>query len=566
MNLIDKIQMLKHIAIWRFTWNKRDIHFRPSDLNPEKFLSGYEAAQKFKDGQTVVSCGMAGHARCSIFYWSVRDLFEATNHPKDLTWITVGAQGSRGRVPGTIEELDLPGIITTYISGHTETEKSLLKLADKGLLELHTMAQGMQSFLLEAQGKGIYELESDVGLGTFLDPRVGNGSAVSPNAKQQFIEAKGDKLVYRLPKIDVAIFNAPYADKEGNIYFKNASSLTENYEVTEAAYANGGLVMPCVGGIIEKNDAEISIPAEKVSYIVYNPRNEQTGSIPMSRYWPMFTVGAKHDVNDAVEKLKFANNVLKITPVRGDVENAMARLAADLFLKASHKGAFVNIGVGLPEEVCRLLYENGLHEDVTFSSETGVYGGLPTMGIFFGGAINPERMEGSSWMFHQYEENLDVTSLGFLQVDSEGNVNVSKRGPRMLDYVGPGGFPNIVHGAKTILFIGSWAAHSKMAVRNGQLVIENPGTPKFVEKVDQITFSGQQALKMGKKVYYITNLGLFKLTEAGLQLVQVMPGIDIQKDILDTTKAKILLPENGEVPIVKKSVVTGEGFELKWNE
>ncbi len=566
MNLIDKLQLLKHIAIWRMTWNRRDIHFRPSHLNPEKFISGYEAAKKFQDGQTVVSCGMAGHARCSIFYWSIRDLFEATNHPKDLTWITVGAQGSRGRVPGTIEELGIPGIITTYISGHIETEKTLLKLADQGHLELHTMAQGMQSFLLEAQGKGIYSLESEVGIGTFLDPRVGNGSQVSPGAKQQFVEAKGDKLVYRLPKIDVAIFNAPYADKEGNIYFKHASSLTENYEVTEAACANGGLVMPCVGGIIEKNEAEISIPAEKVSYIVYNPYNEQTGSIPMKRYWPMFTVGSKHDVKDAVEKLKFANNVLKITPVRGEVENAMARLAAELFLDEAHKGAFINIGVGLPEEVCRLIYESGLYEDLTFSSETGVYGGLPTMGIFFGGAINPERMEGSSWMFHKYEESLDITSLGFLQVDSEGNVNVSKRGPRMLDYVGPGGFPNIVHGAKTIIFIGTWAAHSKMAIRNGQIVIDNPGTPKFVDRVDQITFSGKEALKMGKKVYYITNLGMFKLTEAGVELVQVMPGIDVQKDILGTTEAKIILPENGEVPVVKSSVVTGEGFELKWKK
>jgi propionate CoA-transferase len=100
------------------------------------------------------------------------------------------------------------------------------------------------------------------------------------------------------------------------------------------------------------------------------------------------------------------------------------------------------IGVGLPEEVSRLLYEGGMHEDVTFFTETGVVGGLPTPGIFFGAAINPLEIIPSAQVFHRAYEKLDVTILGLLEADSEGNVNVSNRGEGAINYVGPGGFPD----------------------------------------------------------------------------------------------------------------------------
>jgi len=566
MNVFDKAKMLLHIARWVLTWNKRDIDYLPDNLPIEKFITARNAAKLIKDGASVGSCGMAGNARCSILFWGVKENFEETGHPKDLTWTTVGAQGGRGKAPGTIEEIGIPGIIRLYISGHTETEKAQLKLADQKHLELHTMPQGEQAFLWRAMGEGKESIQSTTGVGTFLDPRVGNGTAVSPNAKHNFVEAKGEMLEYRLPKLDIAMFNAPYADIEGNIYFKHASCITENVDCAAAARANGGKVIAAVSSIIEKNEAEISMPAEAVDFIVVNPRNEQTGSIPQIKYWPMFTAGGNVDMADAVAKLKFANNTLKITPTRGPVENALARLASLLFTEEADRGNIINIGVGMPEEVGRLLYESGLYKDLTFTSETGVYGGLPTPGVFFGAAINPKEINNSSWMFDIYKKKLNIACLGSLQTDSEGNVNVSKRGERMLDYVGPGGFPNIVDGAKTIIFVGSWMAHAKMSIKDGKLSIDKAGKPKFVEKVDQITFSGKQGLKMGKQVFYVTNVGIFKLTERGLELQQVMPGIDIQKDIIDGCPAKIVLPEDGKVSTVPDFIVTGENFKLHWDD
>jgi propionate CoA-transferase len=278
----------------------------------------------------------------------------------------------------------------------------------------------------------------------------------------------------------------------------------------------------------------------------------------------MFTVEHRVDTHDAVERLTFANHVLKITPVRTPIELATGRLAADLFTRVARRGALINIGVGLPEEVCRLMYQGGLHEDVTFFTETGVYGGLPTPGIFFGAAINPQKIITSAQVFHELYEHLDATILGVLEADSAGNVNVSKRGPRCLDYVGCGGLPDLTASARNIVFVGSWMAHAKIDIVDGQVRITKAGAPKFKERVAEITFSGKQALAKGKKVYYVTNVGVFQLTARGMTLVQVMPGLDVQRDILAGSPMKIVLPENGQVPVVTRDIVTGEGFRLKW--
>ncbi len=564
MNAIDKFKLLVHVARWRLTWNKRDIDYLPPKSPGGKFITARQAAALIESGRTIFSCGMAGHARCSIFYWAIRERFERSGQPNGLTWIGVGAQGGRGRAPGTIEEIAFPGLITRYIVGHAETSKAQLRLADEGHLDLHTMPQGVMSFLARGQGEGEQELVTEIGVNSFLDPRVGTGTAVTPHTREQFVEVREGKLAYRLPKIDVAMFSAPYADAEGNIYFTNASSITENVECAHAAHRNGGLVLAAVSAIVEKDESRIGIPAERVSHVVVNPRNEQTGSVPQHRFWPMFTVGSTEDTAESVAKLKFINTVLKITPVRGPVENALARMAAALFTTESRPGAIVNIGVGLPEEVSRLLYESGLYKDLTFTSETGVYGGLPTPGIFFGGSINPERIEPSSWIFKLYEKDLETAVLGFLQVDSEGNVNVSKRGSRMLDYVGPGGFPNIVHGARSIIFVGSWMAKARMSVANGKLRIETPGKHKFIEKVDEVTFSAKEALAAGKRVFYVTNVGVFRLTERGLELIRVMPGVDPKRDIVDACPARVYLPETGMPETVPENVVTGENFRLGW--
>ena len=564
MKLSNRIKILSTIARWRLTWDKRDTNCKVPGLDNPKFMSAMEAVRLIPDGAGVISSGMAANARCSIFYWGIKELYLKTGHPRDLVWMGVGAMGSRGRVPGTLEELDFPGVLAGYIGGHLETIKAQLRLADKGNMFLGTLPQGIMGYLMEAQARGEDSVLSDVGVGTFLDPRVGSGSQILTGIGPQLVTVEGDLLRYTMPKIDIAMFVLPYADSEGNLYAHNAATLTECKPSTYAARGNGGKVLATVSGIILKDPSRIYIPADKVDAIVVNPRSEQTGTVPQRKYWPLFTVGGNEDINEGVEQLKFVNNILKITPTRGDAENALARLAAQVFARTVRPGAYVNIGVGLPEEVCRLVYEGGLYKDVTFGCETGVLGGMPAMGIYFGSAVCPREMMSSAEIFHIWENKLDLTILGLLEADSEGNVNVSKRGEGAINYVGPGGFPNLVRSAKNILFIGSWMAHAKFAIEDGRLVIRKTGEPKFKEKVSQITFSGRQALLQGKNVYYVTNVGVFRLTARGMELSQIMPGIDLERDVIKCCPMKIVLPEDGRVPVVEDSVVTGKGFNLKW--
>ncbi|MCX5758173.1 MAG: hypothetical protein NTU83_06635 [Candidatus Hydrogenedentes bacterium] len=242
----------------------------------------------------------------------------------------------------------------------------------------------------------------------------------------------------------------------------------------------------------------------------------------------------------------------------------MARLAALVFSENVKKGAYVNIGTGLPEEACRMLYEAGLLKDVTVFTESGVIGGLPAPGVFFGASACPKKMVTSPEIFRLCATDLDVTMLGVLEADSEGNVNVSKRGNGPKNYVGPGGFIDITTGAKIIVFVTTWMARSEIAIENGKIAIKQPGRAKFIDKVSEITFSGKQALKAGKQVFYVTTVGVFHLTERGMELVRVIPGVDIQRDILSASPMKIVLPESGQVPVDDESVVTGRGFKLSY--
>jgi len=155
-----------------------------------------------------------------------------------------------------------------------------------------------------------------------------------------------------------------------------------------------------------------------------------------------------------------------------------------------------------------------------------------------------------------------VTMLGILQVDSQGNVNVSKRGDGCINYVGPGGFIDFSTSAKTVIFIGKWMARGKMGIQDGRVVIEETGQPKFVERVDEITFSGIQAVADGRRIFYVTDVGIFALTPEGVKLIRVMPGIDIQRDILDFANAAILVDDPDSVPLVDASILTNEGFCL----
>ena len=394
----------------------------------------------------------------------------------------------------------------------------MLALAQTGELELHTLPQGELALLIEAQGEGAHAIVSDVGLGTFLDPRVGPGSAVTAGASIQLVRAVGaDRLEYLLPPLDLHVFNAPQADREGNIYVDGAALLTEIHDGARAVHANGGLVIACVADLIEPDPPRAYVPAEWVDAIVVNPRNEQLVPVPQRHPWRMFEQGASVDVAAAEADVHFVNKLLGLTPRRTAVDRALARAGAMIAASELRRGAIVNIGVGLPEEVGRVLHDAGVADDIVLTTEAGAVGGVPTSGLFFGGAINPRELISSAQMFHRYAERLDLACVGMLEVDRHGNINVSRRGSEVTDYVGPGGFPDITHHARTVVFVGSFAHGERIEFDGASLRVTRQGQPKLLEAVREITFSGEQAQRRGQHVHYVTTRGILRLGEHGLE-------------------------------------------------
>ncbi|HWR33924.1 MAG TPA: hypothetical protein VN451_10370 [Chitinophagaceae bacterium] len=564
MTLAEKFRIIGHLVHWRLNWGKKDLDFFPGENVSAKFITARKAASMISDESVCFSSGIAGNARCSVFFWAIRESFQKTGHPQNLTWINIAAQGGRGKVPGTIEEIALSGLMKCYITGHHETAKAQLKLAEENKLEIHALPQGVMSFILEEMGKENPKnyYSSIVGLHTFFDPRTGSGTAISANAKNKLVSADGDLLQYSLPLIDRALFCAPYADSEGNIYFHHAATISENNFSAKAAKANGGKVIVTVSAIIPKNEKLISMPAADIDYIVVHPYNEQSAGVRQKKFWPMFSPGSTEDPLKAMKKIRFINRFLKITPVRGKTDHLLGRLGAMVFVNETRKNALVNIGVGFPEEVVNQLIKYNQHKDINFTTEAGAYGGLPSSGVFFGASVNPIHLESSTETFHRYQNDLDAAILGFLQIDSQGNVNASKRGKKITEYVGAGGFPDIASGAKVVLFVGTWMSGGKLVIKDEKLLLAKKGKSKFVKQVDQVTFNGAEALKSDKKIFYVTNVGVFTLTEKGLMLIMVMPGIDIERDIIQACEAKIILPDNKKVTEADVSIFKPEKFNI----
>ena len=549
MKLVNNAKILFDVARWRMSWYFRNTDYSYRLKSNPKFMGPMDAIQSLvRDGDVVGFSGLGGNQHVTILYCALRDSFLNTGHPRDLTVVAIGGMGGRGRIPGTLEELGRPGLMKRFIGGHLETYRSFLKLADQGELDIQVLPQGVLALLIDAQARGASLPPMETGKGTFLDPSVGRGSRLLGGDGDQLVSLQDNLLQYQLPPIDVAIVNAPAADPQGNIYLKNAAIWAESKELVLAAGRSGGKVIVNIGLIVDEGYDDIFLTGDQADAVVYWPRTEQVAGIPHHRHYSLFTPQSSVPVEEASRMVRFVNTFVGITPRRGEADKVLARLAAQVFADQVAPDSLVNVGVGLPEEVCQVLLETGILDEITLFTESGVIGGVPAPGVFFGSAVCPKKLVSSAEIFKRVYKKLDVTLLGALQVDSEGNVNVSKRGDGARNYVGPGGFIDLTTAADLVLFVTSWKVGDQF---------------KFVEKVDEITFPGQIALEKGKRVHYVTHVGAFELTPRGMTLRQVMPGIDIQKDILDACPMTIRLPEENDVPTVDRSVLTGEEFHLK---
>lgn len=497
-------------------------------MNKNKVTTAQAALEHILDGMTVAILGSGGGV-CEPTYL-LKELgkkYADTHSPQNLTLLHANGIGDKDSF-GT-DALAMEGLVKRDIAGHWGMAPSMAQLALDEKIEAYNLPQGVISQMYQTIASHKPGVITKTGLNTFIDPRI-EGGKMNASAKEdlvRLIELEGEEwLLYPNIKIDAAFIRGTTADENGNISFEEEAAVLDGVSIAQAAKNSGGIVIAQVkyladAGTIPAKD--VVIPGIYVDYIVVDEEQSQT----CERIYDPMLAG---NIKGPVEQLK---------PIPLDPRKVVARRAAQELNGGNE--TIINLGVGMPSGIAAVAAEDGYLDQLHFTVEQGIIGGMPMGGIIFGVSYSPDAMLDQTLQFNFYDGGgLDIAFLGMAQMDAYGNVNSSKTG-RLLS--GCGGAINISQNAKRVVFCGTFTAKGlKADVGNGKLRIINEGSiHKIVEHVDQITFSGDYAKKAGQPVLYVTERAVFKLTKEGLVLIEIAPGIDLEKDVLNQMDIKPII-------------------------
>lgn len=514
---------------------------KPSSKPAGKIVTADEAAGRIPDGAVVTVSSSSALGCPDKVLAAIGARFDREGHPQGLTTIHPIAAGDMYGVKG-VDHIAKDGLLSTIIGGSYPSGPSSLPMPAiwRMIVEEKVAAYNVPSGILfdmhrdvAARRPGVL---TRVGFDTFADP-VREGCAMNETAAARPIVRRvefGGETWLHFPNItpQVCILRATTADERGNLTYEHEGAYLGGLDQAIAVRNHGGLVIAQVkrvtaAGSLRPHD--VRVPGHLVDLVVIDPDQKQTTetlydpaiSGEIMRPWASFDI-AEHNV-----------------------EKIVARRAA-MEVKA---GQTANLGFGICSMVPRILLEEGQAQSVTWAIEQGAVGGMPLMGFAFGCASNADAFMPSPNQFTYFQGGgFDVSFLSFLEIDVEGNVNVSKLGKKPYLTAGCGGFVDITAHAKKLVFAGFFEAGAEFELTEDALRVTKPGKfGKLVEQVEHVTFSGRRAREQGQEILYVTERCVIRLMPDGLTAVEVMPGIDPQRDIVDATGGRVRLANDLKV-------------------
>ena len=480
-------------------------------------ITADEAAQLIEDGDAILISGSGGgHAVPETLLAAVERRFLAEGKPRQLTSISVVGVGDRAALGAS--HLAHEGLLKRAITSALVDSPGLVKLAAEDKIEAYTLPQGVLSQLMRDMAGGRPGLLSKTGLGTFVDPRH-QGARQSPCTPPDFVEvvelAGEEWLLFKPLPLSVAFLRGTTADEDGNVTMEQEAVLGEMLAMAQATRRAGGIVVVQVKRMAKRgtlNGKDVRIPGILVDFVVVDPEQRQTYA---TDYDPSYSGELRIPVGD-IKPLPF-----------GSRKVIVRRAAMELF-----PGAICNLGAGVCTGLSTIAAEEGLLDAVYLTNEQGIIGGAPISGRDSGGGQNFAAMIEQPAQFDFYDGGgLDLAFLSFAEVDAEGNVNVSRFGSRI---IGVGGFINISQNARCVVFGGTLTAGDLDVVwENGKTVIRKEGRHrKFVPKLEQICYSAAIGRARRQKVLFVTERAVFVVGARGLELTEIAPGIDVERDVI----------------------------------
>ena len=484
----------------------------------DKIVSAADAVAVIRPGDTLATSGFVGIGTPDELLAALSARFVETGEPRNLTLVFAAGQGD-GKERG-LNRLGHDGLLKRAIGGHWGLIPKVGQLALENRIEAYNLPQGCISHLYRDIAAGKPGTLSKVGLGTFVDPRLGGGkiNAITTEELVRVMEIDGQEwLFYKAFRIDVAFIRGTTADTHGNITMEREALTLDNLAMAMAARNSGGMVIAQVERIAKAgslNPRLVKVPGTLVDCVVVASAEHHRQT-----YATAYSAAFSGEIQIPLDGL---------TALPLDQRKIIARRCA---MELPVEGV-VNLGIGMPEGVAAVANEERVLDLITLTAEPGVVGGVPAGGLDFGAAYNVEAVIDQNQQFDFYDGGgLDLAVLGMAECDAAGNINVSRFGPKL---AGAGGFINISQNARKLIFAGTFTAGGlEVEAKGGRLRIVQEGRArKFCAAVEQITFAGRRAAALGQTVLYVTERCVFELTAGGLRLAEVAPGIDIERDIL----------------------------------